>query len=79
MIIIYLMKLSLTKTATFAVTHFSVAFLTVWALTGDWRIGGLVALIEPVVNTVAYFFHERAWSFRRRPGERETAEPRWAG
>ena len=50
------------KTATFAVMHFSVAFGIAYLLTGDLVIGGAVALIEPAVNTVAFYFHERAWS-----------------
>jgi uncharacterized membrane protein len=50
------------KTATFAVMHFSVAFGVAYILTGDVVIGGAVALIEPAVNTVAFYFHERAWS-----------------
>ena len=49
------------KTISFAIMHFSVAFLVTWALTGDFVIGGLVAIVEPAVNTVAFFFHEKAW------------------
>ena len=49
------------KTTTFAVTHFSVAFGVTYALTGDLILGGTIALIEPAVNTVAYFFHEKVW------------------
>lgn len=50
------------KTATFAVMHFSVAFGVAYALTGDIVVGGAVALIEPAVNTIAFYFHERAWT-----------------
>ncbi|MBZ2189460.1 MAG: DUF2061 domain-containing protein [Alcanivorax sp.] len=49
------------KTASFGVMHIVVAFLVVWAMTGDWMIGGAVALVEPLVNTVAYHFHEKVW------------------
>ena len=55
------------KTISFGVMHISVAFLVVWAMTGDWRIGGLTALVEPCVNTVAYHFHEKVWKRRRDP------------
>ena len=34
----------------------------VWLITGSFVLGGLVAMIEPAVNTVAYFFHEKAWA-----------------
>lgn len=51
----------MTKTITFTLMHFIIAFGVTWALTGDWRIGGAVALIEPLVNSVGYFFHEKLW------------------
>ena len=50
------------KTLTFAVVHFFVAFTVTWLITGSFVLGGLVAMIEPAVNTVAYFFHEKAWA-----------------
>jgi len=53
---------SLLKTITFAITHFTVAFTVAYLLTGDLMVGGLIALIEPAINTVAYFFHERIWA-----------------
>jgi uncharacterized membrane protein len=49
------------KTATFAVVHFTVAFTVAWAMTGSWVVGGALALVEPAINTVAFFFHEKAW------------------
>lgn len=49
------------KTTTFAIMHFTVAFTVAWLLTGDILVGGLVATVEPAVNTVAYFFHEKIW------------------
>jgi len=42
--------------------HFSVAFTIAYLLTGSIGIASALALIEPLANTVAYFFHERAWS-----------------
>lgn len=52
---------SLTKTITFALVHFTVAFTVAYLLTGSWAISSALALVEPVVNTVAFYFHERAW------------------
>ncbi len=49
------------KTATFATVHFNVAFTVVYLLTGDAFIGGIMAMLEPSVNTVAYYFHEKVW------------------
>lgn len=56
------------KTLSFAAVHFTVAFAVVWALTGSWMLGGLVALVEPACNMVAYMLHELAW-------ERHLARP----
>lgn len=50
------------KTLTFACVHFTVAFTVAYILTGSVVIGGLVALVEPLCNTVAYHFHEMAWA-----------------
>jgi uncharacterized membrane protein len=57
----------MTKTFSFAVVHFIVAFSVGFALTGSIAIGGAMALIEPALNTVAYFFHEKAWERLRAP------------
>lgn len=51
----------MTKTLTFAVMHFTVAFSVAYLITGSFLVGGLVATIEPAINTVAYYFHERFW------------------
>lgn len=56
------------KTVTFAIMHFTVAFTVAYLLTGNLMVGGLVALIEPAINTIAFFFHEKAWAhFQLRP------------
>ncbi len=49
------------KTITFAIVHMLVAFGVVYLLTGSIALGSAVALVEPAVNTVAYFFHEKVW------------------
>lgn len=49
------------KTLTFALMHFSIAFTVAYLLTGDMLIGGLIALVEPAMNTIAYVFHEKIW------------------
>jgi len=49
------------KTVSFAAVHFSVAFSVGYLMTGSIAVGGAIALVEPAVNTVAYFFHEKVW------------------
>lgn len=55
------MARDLVKTASFATLHFAVGFGVTYALTGSIAIATGVALIEPMVNTVVFFLHERAW------------------
>lgn len=62
----------MTKTLTFGVVHMTVAFTVAYLMTGSVVIGGALALVEPAVNTVAYFFHEKTWDWvraNRRPSE----------
>lgn len=53
------------KTITFAIVHFTVAFSVAYLITGSFGVASALALIEPMVNTVAYFFHEKAWDAYR--------------
>jgi uncharacterized membrane protein len=55
------MTRDLTKTLTFAVLHFSVAFAVAYLLTGSAPVATALALVEPACNTVAFFVHERVW------------------
>lgn len=58
----------MTKTATFALVHFTVAFSVAYALSGSLMVGGAIGLVEPAINTVAYFLHEKLWErLRTRP------------
>ena len=61
------------KTATFAVMHITVAFTIVYLMTGDFVVGGAVAIIEPLCNSVGYFFHERLWERWRANGSLNAA------
>lgn len=61
----------MTKTLSFAAVHFTVAFSVTYLLTGSIALGSAIALLEPMCNTVAYYFHEKFWERRqrrRRPG-----------
>lgn len=49
------------KTLSFAVVHFTVAFSLGYLLTGSAVVGGVMALVEPACNTVAFHFHEKLW------------------
>lgn len=52
----------MSKTMSFAAAHFTVAFTVAYLMSGSVLLGGAIALIEPLVNTVAYHFHEQVWN-----------------
>lgn len=53
------------KTLSFACVHFAVAFTLGYLMTGSIAVGGAVALVEPLCNTVAFHLHEKAWAWLR--------------
>jgi len=62
------MRRDLVKTISFAVLHFAVGFGVSYAFTGSIVIAGGIALIEPLANTIVFYFHERAWNRYDRNG-----------
>lgn len=59
------------KTLSFASVHFTVAFTVGYLISGSWAVGGTIALVEPMCNTVAYYFHEKLWERKsQRSGKR---------
>jgi len=63
------------KTLSFTIMHFCIAITVAYVITGDWAVGGAIALIEPAVNSIGYLIHERLW--RRR--EKKTGDHPNAG
>ncbi|GMM92617.1 DUF2061 domain-containing protein [Qipengyuania sp. MTN3-11] len=55
-------KITCYKTGSYAVMHLMVAITVAYLLTRDWRAALAIGLIEPLVQTVAFYFHDRAWS-----------------
>ena len=51
----------LSKTITYLVIHLSIGFGVAYLFTGSFLIAGGIAVVEPMVNAVAFFFHEKAW------------------
>ncbi|MBA4341516.1 MAG: hypothetical protein C0423_05110 [Methylibium sp.] len=49
------------KTASFGVMHLATAFGVSYALTGDVAIAGAITFVEPAVNTVMHYFHDKYW------------------
>lgn len=53
---------NLAKTITYLVIHLGIGFSVAYLFTGSVTIAGAIAVVEPLCNAVAYFFHEKAWN-----------------
>ena len=60
---------NLTKTITYLGLHLLIGFSVAYLLTGSVAVAGGIALIEPLANAVAFFFHERFWERRPMPAQ----------
>jgi uncharacterized membrane protein len=52
---------TLKKTASYYLVHVTVAALVAYAVTGHLLMSLTLSLLEPTVQAVAFFFHEKAW------------------
>ena len=57
-------RLTLQKTASYYVMHITVAMAVAYLVTGDAITAITLSLLEPTVQAVAFFFHEKAWARR---------------
>ena len=55
------MPTDLIKTFTYLSIHLTIGFTVAYIFTGSVSIAGGIAILEPCINAVAFFFHEKAW------------------
>lgn len=55
---------TLQKTASYYVMHIVVAAGVAYAVTGNLLMAFTLSLLEPSVQAIAFFFHEKAWERR---------------
>ncbi|KTE37290.1 MULTISPECIES: DUF2061 domain-containing protein [unclassified Sphingopyxis] len=65
------MPTDLAKTFTYLALHLTIGFSVAYVMTGSVVLAGGIAIVEPCINAVAFFFHEKAW-------KRAGARPRLA-
>lgn len=70
-------KTMLLKTGSYYLIHISVAAMVAYAVTGNLWASLTLSLLEPTVQAVAFFFHEKAWdrAARRRAASAADALP----
>lgn len=71
------MRRTITKTASYSVMHMTVAIAVAYALSGSWVVALSIGIVEPLVQTVAYHFHEQVWARFGRHNDQQ--DPRPAG
>ncbi len=52
------------KSAVFGLIHVVIAFTIGYLLTGSIAIAGLMTFLEPLANTIAFYFFDRYWQRR---------------
>ena len=52
---------TLKKTLSYYIMHITVAMLVAYIITGNFWMALTLSLVEPTVQAVAFFFHEKVW------------------
>lgn len=52
---------TIAKTITYSMLHVTVAVTVAYVLSGSLAIALSIGLIEPMVQTCTFYFHERSW------------------
>jgi len=55
-------NVNLVKTCTYLFVHLIIGFSVAYLFIGSLALAGGIAIIEPLANAVAFFFHERVWT-----------------
>lgn len=63
------------KTLTFTIMHFCIAFSVTYLLTGSIAVSGLVAAVEPLCNSVGFYFHEKLWQRFEKDRQQRSKRP----
>ena len=53
---------TLLKTGSYFVLHIVVAICVAYSVTRDWHLAMTLSLLEPSVQAVAFFLHEKIWA-----------------
>lgn len=69
-------RLTLMKTGSYYVIHVCVAAMVAYAVTGNLIASLTLSLLEPTVQAVAFFFHEKGWerALNKRRAQQQQAD-----
>ena len=49
------------KTITWRIVASTDTLIIAWVITGSWKVGGGIAIIEIITKMILYYLHERVW------------------
>lgn len=52
---------TIAKTLTYSMVHVTVAVTVAYILSGSFAVALSIGLVEPMVQTCTFYFHERSW------------------
>ena len=64
---------TLKKTFSYYIMHITVAMLVGYFVTGSLAMAIALSLLEPTVQAVAFFFHEKIWERKNNPAPEQSA------
>ena len=67
---------TLKKTFSYYIMHISIAMLVGFVVTGNIWMAMTLSLLEPTVQAVAFFFHEKVWN-KKQDNTTQTANTEW--
>lgn len=56
------MKKIFVKTTTYGMMHLFITFCVAWVVSGSLPVALGISLIEPAIQVMGYFIHEKIWS-----------------
>lgn len=65
---------TLKKTFSYYIMHISIAMLVGFVVTGNIWMAMTLSLLEPTVQAIAFFFHEKVWAKK----QNKASEAEWA-
>lgn len=68
---------TLKKTFSYYIMHISIAMLVGFVVTGNIWMALTLSLLEPTVQAVAFFFHEKVWNKKPEVNNTNSTHAEW--
>ena len=65
---------TLKKTISYYFMHITVAMLVAYVVTGNLWIAVTLSMLEPTVQAIAFFFHEKYWTKKQQQDSQDSIQ-----